>query len=142
MTPILRRRLRDDRGVMLADVLMVVFIIGILIACATASYLWVRDGAEEAAAAVNVRTASPAVEFWRNENRGTAVDIDGDETTSGYEGLSHAALLARFNIAAIDVPVATMTEFCIASTVGGQTFFKYGPDGPITEVTVVTPLCS
>jgi hypothetical protein len=133
---------RDEHGVMIADLLITIIVIGALIATAIGSYLWFRDGAEEAAAAVNVRTATPAVEFWRTENRGTDADIDLDATTRGYEGLTTAALLERFKVAAIDVPVAMETEYCIASTVGGQTFYKYGPDGDITEVTPATPLCS
>jgi Tfp pilus assembly protein PilE len=137
----LRQRLFDERGIALADLLMTVMIIAILVASAVGSYVWVRDGAEEAAAAVNVRTAAPAVELWRNENRGAPGDIDDDADTAGYEGLNRSALLARFNIAGIEVPIATTSDYCIASTVGADTYFKHGPDGPITEVTVVTPLC-
>jgi type II secretory pathway pseudopilin PulG len=140
---ILRRRLiGNERGVVLHELLIVLIVIGILIAAAVVSYLFVRDTAEEAAAAVNVRTAVPAVESWRTDNRGTAGDIDGDAGTVGYEGLSTIVLHDYFKVPGIDVPVAAPTEYCIASTVGGQTFFKYGPDGPITEVTFATPLCT
>jgi type II secretory pathway pseudopilin PulG len=137
-----RRLIGDERGVVLHELLIVLIVIGILIAAAVVSYLFVRDTAEEAAASVNVRTAVPAVESWRTDNRGTAGDIDGDPGTAGYEGLSTIVLRDYYRVPGIDVPVAAPAEYCIASTVGGQTFFKYGPDGPITEVTVATPLCT
>jgi len=136
-----RQRFLQDRGIAVMDLVIVLVIVAILIASAVVSYVWVRDEAEEAAAAVNVRTAAPAVEFWRTENRGTAEDIDGDATTRGYEGLTRLALLERFKIGAIDVPLATTSDFCIASTVGGDTYFKHGSDGDITEVTPTSPLC-
>jgi type II secretory pathway pseudopilin PulG len=137
-----QRPIGDERGFVVSDLLIVVIVIGVLIAATVVSYLFVRDTAEEAAASVNVRTAVPAVESWRTDNRGTPGDIDGDASTAGYEGLTTIVLRDYYRVPGIAVPVAAPAEYCIASTVGRQTFFKYGPDGPITEVTFATPLCT
>jgi type II secretory pathway pseudopilin PulG len=133
---------------MLMDLVMVVIIVGILLAAAVSSFFYTRDRAEEVVAAINVREVAPAIEAWREDNDGSAADIDDDASTSGYEGMTLPLLQANYAqaLTGVDVPapgfVLTPADFCVSSSVGPQTFFKHGPDGPITEVSPLTPLCS
>lgn len=139
---------RNQRGFALFELVAVVLILGILTAIAVSSYLFTRETAEEVTAKTNIRSAAPAIEAWRQDNRGSALDVDGDATTSGYQGMTLALLQANYasGLTGVAVPAAgfllTPGDFCISSTVGPYTFFKRGPDGPITKVTGGTLLCS
>jgi type II secretory pathway pseudopilin PulG len=144
-----RRRLIDhESGFALFDLLIVVIIVGVLIAIAVSSYIYTRESAEEVAAKTNIRSTAPAIEAWREDNDGTITDVDGDASTSGYEGMTVPLLRAKYGrgIGGIEVPadgfMLTPGDYCISSTIGVYTFFKRGPDGPIRQVTRSTPLCS
>jgi prepilin-type N-terminal cleavage/methylation domain-containing protein len=146
---LLRQRLiLHDSGFALFELVITVLIIGILTGIAVSSYIYTRESAEEVAAKTNLRSATPAIEAWSDDNHGNAFDVDGLAATRGYEGMTLALLRANYGqgIGGVDVPAAgfllTPGDYCISSTVGTYTFFKHGPDGPLTKVTGGTPLCS
>lgn len=65
-----------------------VLILGILAAIAISSYRFTRETAEEVTGTANIRNAAPAIKAWRQDNRGSASDIDADASTSGYQGMT------------------------------------------------------
>ena len=91
-----RRPIRTDNGFALFELVAVVLILGTLIAIAVSSYLFTRESAEEVAAKTNIRSAAPAVEAWRTDNHGSALDVDGDATTSGYQGMTLLLLQTNY----------------------------------------------
>ena len=138
MLSTLRDRLaREERGFTLIELLVVVIIIGILIAISVPAYMNFRDRASDAAAKANVRTAIPAVEAYYVDNDGTAGDVDGDDTTKGYEGMT-LNLLREIDqgLATIAVGTITLTSYCIEAGSGSHVFhYQVGTgagDGAVT----------
>jgi prepilin-type N-terminal cleavage/methylation domain-containing protein len=135
-----RNRVAQDRGFTLIELLVVLVILSILIAIAASSSLGFRDRGDKAAAQADVRALAPSVESWSTDNSGTAGDVDGDASTSGYQGMTLDGLKNTYDQALdaspsspYSVPPAgftdTKTDYCIAVTVAGWTAFKHGPNG-------------
>ena len=115
-----QRRLRSEEGFTLMELLVVIFIIGVLLAIAIPSYLKFKDRANTSAAAANVRAAVPGVEAYSADH-------------NGYSGLTSAILQASYDagIKHVRVPTASATTYCIESTVGPETWHKSGPSADI-----------
>jgi type IV pilus assembly protein PilA len=125
-----RRRLADASGFTLIELLIVLVIIGILLAIAVPSYLGYRERAIERTAHANLRQALPAAELYFNAN-------------NSYAGMTRGELLA-LNIGispTLDVASASATDYCLVTTVAGQTWSVPGP-GPDTSDYVPNATCS
>ena len=136
----LKERVMRDGGFTLIELLIVIIILGIVLAIAVPSYLSFKDRANKSAAQSNVRALVPSVESYNSENSGTAGDVDGNASTSGYQGITLAVLKSTYD-QAIDTSSSTpyalnptgfsgsATDYCATATLNGWTAFKHGPSG-------------
>jgi type IV pilus assembly protein PilA len=137
--------LDEESGFTLIELLVVIIILGVLLAIAVPSYLSFKDRANKSAAQAAVRALVPSLESFNSDNGGTANDVDGNPSTSGYQGISLAILKSAYDQAIDANPSTTpysfpsafvptgsaQVDYCVTATVGGWTGFKHGPAGVI-----------
>jgi type IV pilus assembly protein PilA len=113
-------RSRNEGGFTLIELLVVIIIIGILLAIAIPSYMKFRDRANKSAAQANVRSSIPAVEAYFADN-------------NTYAGATLAYLQSTYDqgVKNIVIQSASLTSYCVQSTVGAETFKKAGPGADI-----------
>ncbi len=92
----IRKALKNDKGFTLAELMVVVVIIGILTAIAVPVYNSVTDKANVSATEANLRTIDGAIMMYQADNDGTLptsnVDLEGDflqEWPTGPDGITY-----------------------------------------------------
>lgn len=116
-----RRGVQSEDGFTLVELLVVLIVLAILLAVAVGFQAGARERAGDATARSNIRTAVPAIEAYRAD-AGT------------YAGMTVAALQASYSpgVAGITVVSAGPATYCVSATAEASTWFKAGPDEPIT----------
>jgi Tfp pilus assembly protein PilE len=109
------------------ELLIVIIIVLILLLIAVPSYLGFMNRANSAAAQANVRSATPAVEAYFLLTNNSYVGLDLHWLQTFAPGL-------KLNDPAVTPSKQTATTYCVSSTVGGKTWYKAGPEAPITPV--------
>jgi prepilin-type N-terminal cleavage/methylation domain-containing protein len=113
---------RVEAGYTLAELIAVLAIVAALLAIAVASYTGARAQATDAAARSSIAAAQPAFQAFYVDH-GT------------YAGMTVAALKTSYSrgIDGISIVSAGATSYCVSATVEGETWYKAGPSGPITQ---------
>jgi type IV pilus assembly protein PilA len=107
------------------ELLIVLAIVLILLMIAVPSYLGLKARADSAAAQANVRSAVPAIEAYFLLTNSSYAGLDLQWLTTFDPGV-------RLNDPAVTPSKQTATTYCVASTVGGKTWYKAGPEASIT----------
>ena len=120
MISTMKKRMSDEKGFTLIEMLIVIIILGILLAIAVPAYLKFKDRANNSAAQANIRAAIPAVEAYNAD-------------TNGYAGMTLAGLQTNYDSAVKGITFGTITaaSYCVQSVVGNATYNKNGPGADI-----------
>ncbi len=113
--------MRSEDGLTLVELVVVLVVMAILLSVAVGFQISARERASDATAKANIRAAVPAIEAYR-----------GDSGT--YVGMTLAGLRTQYSpgVQGIVVVSTGANAYCVRATDGGRTWFKRGPDGPIT----------
>jgi prepilin-type N-terminal cleavage/methylation domain-containing protein len=117
-----RRLVRREQGFTLVELVVVIVILAILLAVAVGFQAGARERAADATARANLRTAVPAIEAYRAD-AGT------------YAGMTLATLQTSYSpgVEGITVVSAGAATYCLSASIDGSTWYKAGPDAPITQ---------
>ena len=110
-----------EEGFTLVELLAVMVVMTILLAISIGFMSAARVQAGDATAKSNIDVALPAIR---------AYSIDND----GFTGMTVASLQSSYSkgIGGIEILSAGPASYCVKSTAEGRTWFKNGPDAPIT----------
>ena len=113
--------MRSEDGFTLVELVVVLGVMAILLSVAVGFQIAARERASDATAKANIRAAVPAIEAYR-----------GDSGT--YVGMTVAGLQSQYSpgVRGVVVVSTDADAYCVRATEGGRTWFKLGPDGPIT----------
>jgi prepilin-type N-terminal cleavage/methylation domain-containing protein len=144
MQKLMRRALalrlaREESGMTLVELAIVLILIGILLAIAVPSYLGLKDRTTKSAAKSNLRNVLPAVVLYGSDNTPQSVnDPNADPTDQGYENMSPLSLQAKYDptldVAKYAIAGATSNDYCIYTWVDAWTAYRKGPSGQIGVV--------
>jgi type IV pilus assembly protein PilA len=113
-----RRRLADESGFTLVELLVVILIIGVLASIGIASFLNQRSKAQDSAAKVDAVTAAKALSVWHTDHD-TFAGATADELGDIEPSLKRSAGLALSDLSADTFTVSVDSP---AGTAGGGTF--------------------
>jgi prepilin-type N-terminal cleavage/methylation domain-containing protein len=146
-----QRRLADEKGFTLVELMIVLLTLGILMTVAVPTFLSFKDKAAQSAAKQEISQAIRAVQSYKADNfPGSRDDPDADPTNTGFLGISITGL-AKYDAALAGTTpviinpsgwngnVASATDFCLTATVGRWVAAQHGPDTPIALGTIFTP---
>ncbi len=108
---------RDERGVTVVELLVVIILVGIMLAVAVPSYLGFRERAATNTTKANLRAALPAATAY-HADKGTYV---------GMNAITLVATDPRVS-PTLTVASAKRSQFCLTDTVNGVTWSLAGPD--------------
>jgi prepilin-type N-terminal cleavage/methylation domain-containing protein len=123
------RLARDQRGFTLAEMLVVILIIGVLTTVALGSFLGARERTERSVAQANVRAIVPSINAYHIDS-GTYAGMTIAGLKASYDPQLDSALFALGDPATL-----TDTSYCVQSTAGGETYRKAGPAADIVSGT-------
>lgn len=155
------RLAREESGMTIIELLIVTAIIGILTSIAMPSYLAFKDSADKTAAAANVASIVPDIEWYSFDNypgapisrdpdyNGTDALYTGTNADTGYTDALATAFMSilqtKYDQSIIPAnytwdpvgwsPAAgltTATDYCVYTTVGPWYAAKHGPNGAIS----------
>ncbi|HLX32778.1 MAG TPA: prepilin-type N-terminal cleavage/methylation domain-containing protein [Gaiellaceae bacterium] len=138
------RLLRDERGLTLVELLIVLVLLAILLAIAVPSYLQYRDNAYQAAAKSGTREAVIAAVLYYEANSSYAgmtiprlKTYDSNLPSSTYVNNSGTEAAGVTHRATLDA-----SHFCVYATAGRWFAYQLNPTGLLTETTVASAVCS
>jgi type IV pilus assembly protein PilA len=118
--PTLFARLRDERGMTLIELVIVIIVIAILIAFATSSYLGYRERANDSAAQSNIYNLVPSIQgYYIDHDSYAGMTLDG--LKASYDSAIDPALYSFGSSA------PTESTYCVHTSSGGRTWRKNGP---------------
>jgi prepilin-type N-terminal cleavage/methylation domain-containing protein len=141
----IQRRLADESGFTVIELLIVCVVLAILILVAVPSYLLFRDNAYKATAQSNAKNAVVAAGLYFEGNNSTyaGMTVAGLKTydariASGVyvnnSGTEAAGVTKRITLDA--------SHFCVYATAGRWYAYQLNPSGSITTTTVASAVCS
>ena len=133
----LRKRIENEKGFTLIEMLIVIIILGILLAIAVPAYLKFKDRANNAAAQANIRAMVPAVEAYNADFNGYTGMKIGANSGNGLQEKYDTALKGAPDVTILGA--ANATSYCIKSVVGNATYYKQGPAGVINTTACTGP---
>jgi prepilin-type N-terminal cleavage/methylation domain-containing protein len=145
---IVRRLAREESGMSLIELLVVLIVIGILLMIAVPGYMGFRDRTTKSAAKSNLRNVLPAVALYNGDNSpnsrndpndgSPAAELGGgaaNTTDSGFTGITPASLQANYDptmdTTKYQISLVSSNDYCIYTWVSAWTAYKHGPSGTI-----------
>lgn len=121
-TPRSQKQVLPSRSI---EFLIVIVVVVILLLIAVPTYLGFVSRANSAAARANLSSAVPAVEAYSLLTYNTYVGLD-------LHWLQTFDPRVKINDPGATPSKQTATTYCVSATVGGKTWYKAGPEAPIT----------
>jgi type IV pilus assembly protein PilA len=116
--------LRNQRGLTLVELLVVLIVLAILLSLATASYLGYRERANDSAAQSNIHGLVPSMQAYFVDQE-TYTGMTLDLLKANYDAAIDPALYSFGSVA----PAGT--AYCVQSSSGGRTWRKNGPSAAL-----------
>ena len=121
----LRHRLvPEEHGFTVLELAIVIVIVGVLLTVSVVGLLGFRGRSSDTVAKANVRAIVPAIASYYSDHRAY------DNMTLGVLAASYDQGIdpSRYSLSGL-----SSSSFCVSSTLGGQTWRKVGPAGPIVQ---------
>jgi type IV pilus assembly protein PilA len=119
--------LRDERGMTLVELVIVVIVLGILVAIAMASYMGYRERASDSAAQSNIYALVPSIQGYfvdHDSYSGLTLDI----LKASYDGGIDPERYSFGTVAPAD------GTYCVQTSSGGRTWRKNGPSAELERL--------
>jgi Tfp pilus assembly protein PilE len=113
---------RDERGVTVVELLVVIILVGIMLAAVVPAYLGFRERAAASKTKANLRAALPAAAAY-HANKGTYVGMNSLTLVSTDPRVSPTLTVAS----------AKRSQFCLTDTVDGVTYSVVGPEAASSD---------
>ena len=151
MASFITRRVRDERGFTLVEMLIVLVIMGILIATAAPTYATFKDLANKTAAKASLTAVVPDVEQYSSDNypsaptsqdpdwNGTDATGSGTNADNGYTGMTMSILKSKYDGTIVTSNfqlnhnyTGSSSTYCLYTWSGQWYAAKLGPSGTIS----------